>query len=255
MSAIIRTIIIDDEPDSREVLRNLLERHSPDVEICGEAANVEEAYLLVLNKKPQLLFLDIEMPRADGFSLLRKFDTVDFEVIFVSGFEQYAITAIRFNALDYLLKPVEVAELKEAVAKAAYRISRNESNGTQVSNLLRSFNAHEDKKIAVHEGTRVKMLNVSDIMFIEADRRYCRIYTSDNVHYTVARSLTEFEEYLGDRSTFIRFSRSGLVNAAFIREYSKGVPFIVVLQNGMDVEIPRRKKSEVLAKLKQARIL
>ena len=253
MSTTIRALLVDDEQDSREVLRNLLNKHAPFVEICGQAANVEEAYNKILSEKPQLLFLDIEMPKADGFSLLRKFDTVDFVVIFVSGFEQYAITAIRFNALDYLLKPVEVAELKEAVAKAAYRVSINENNSAQVNNLLQSLSKPEDQKIAVHDGSKVKMLSIRTILYIEADRRYSRIFTSGKEQYTVTRSLTEFEEYFGSGSKFVRISRGVLINAAFIKEYSKGTPFLVILENGMDFEIPRRKKSEVLTKIRNAR--
>jgi two-component system LytT family response regulator len=139
MNPEIRTIIIDDESKSRLVLRTLLNRTCPQITILGEAADAEEAFELIKRLKPELIFLDIQMPRADGFSLLKRFDPVPFEIIFVTSFDQYAISAIKFSALDYLLKPVEVTDLLEAVKKARERIASQQDNKTQIVNLLRSI--------------------------------------------------------------------------------------------------------------------
>ena len=124
----IVTVLVDDEESSRIVLRNLFRDFFPEIEIAGEAENVEEGYELIKNKKPELVFLDIQMPRASGFTLLQKFEEVPFEVIFVTGFDKYAINAIKFNALDYLLKPVEVTDLEAALNKAKKVSRSNQAN-------------------------------------------------------------------------------------------------------------------------------
>ncbi|MBK9673555.1 MAG: response regulator, partial [Bacteroidetes bacterium] len=118
----INALIIDDEVSSRNVLKQLLLKFCPEISICGESDNADKAYFLIQEKKPQLVFLDIHMPSGNGFTLLRKFDKIDFEVVFVTSFDHFAIEAIKFNALDYLLKPVEVNDLKTAVSKAEQRI-------------------------------------------------------------------------------------------------------------------------------------
>ncbi len=132
----ISVLIIDDEQSSRNVLKQLLKRFCPDVEICGEADNSEKAYQLIQDKKPQLIFLDIQMPSGNAFSLLRKFDKIDFEIVFVTSFDQFAIEAIKFNALDYLLKPVEVSDLIAAVRKTFTRIKEKQFSSIIASKLI-----------------------------------------------------------------------------------------------------------------------
>lgn len=248
----IRSVLIDDEAGSRRVMLALIDKYFPVLEVVGEAANVDEAYELIVSLCPQLVFLDIQMPRADGFNLLNRFTQIPFEVIFVTGYNHYAINAIRFNALDYLLKPVEVSDLKNAVEKAVQRIDKNVNNSIQVINLLHSLNAEShERRLSVHAGEKVRMLRVRDIQYVEADRRYCHLFMDQNERYTTVRSLSEFEDYLGEGSSFIRISKSFLLNTDYIKEYSKGDPFIITLKNNMLFEIPRRKKSEILGKLKQ----
>src|SRR6218665_2347263 len=128
MTETVKAVLVDDESGSREVLRGLLQRYFPGIVIAGEADHAQQAYELILEVQPQLVFLDIQMPRGDGFSLLRRFEAVPFEVIFVTSYDQYAINAIRFNALDYLLKPVEIPELKNAVEKVFHRIEKKLSS-------------------------------------------------------------------------------------------------------------------------------
>ena len=247
----IKVILVDDEKGSREVLAKLLEEHSDELEICGEASNVEEAYRLACDVKPQLVFLDIQMPRASGFNLLKKFEEVPFEVIFVTSYDQYAITAIKFNALDYLLKPVETADLSDAVKKAIVNIRTKTNANLQIVNLLNSMDAEtKDKKFAVHSGEKVKMLHVQHIVCIEADGRYSHLFMSNNENYTTAKYLKDFEDFLGKESSFIRISKSFILNTNFIKEYSKGEPCIIELINGKTVEVARRKKPEILEKLK-----
>ncbi len=248
----IRAIIVDDEKQSRVVLRSLLESFSKEVEIIAEASNVDEAFELINEKKPQLVFLDIQMPRANGFSLLKKFAEIPFEVIFVTSFDKYAINAIKFSALDYLLKPVEVNDLQDAIAKAVKVISLKQNTGTQIVNLLHSLDSEtKERKIVVHAGDNVLLVKSNDIVCIESDGSYCNITTIKNERYVSAKYLKDFEDYFGEDSTFLRIHKSCLINISHIKGYNKGEPCIIEMINGQTFEVARRKKQEVLEKLKK----
>lgn len=248
----IRAILVDDEKQSRVVMTSLLDSFSKEIDIVGEASNVEEAYELIIKEKPALVFLDIQMPRANGFSLLKKFNEIPFEVIFVTSYDQYAINAIKFSALDYLLKPVEVSDLKDAVSKAVKSISKKENTGSQVVNLLHNLNPEtKDRKIAVHAGESVKLINSSNILYIESDEGCCNLMTLNNEKYSTAKYLKDFEDYFGETSDFIRIHKSCLINVNHIKGYNKGEPFIIEMVNGQTFEVARRKKPEVLEKLKK----
>lgn len=235
-------------------MHRLLEKKFPEVEVVGEAAGVDEAYPLILETLPQLVFLDIQMPKASGFNLLKKFETVPFEVIFVTSYDHYAITAIKFNALDYLLKPVEVEELGQAVQKAQENIASRTNSNLQIINLLHDLDAGiPEKKIAVHSGEKVKMLSVQQILCIEADRRYCQLLMKTGETYVTARNLKEYEDYLARDPAFVRISKSCIINVHHVTEYSKGDPFMIVMTNGKVIEVARRKKPGILEQLKKIR--
>jgi two-component system, LytTR family, response regulator len=247
----ITTVIVDDETQSRVVLRSLLENFSGEIEIVGEAENVEEAFQLIQKLKPQLVFLDIQMPRGNGFTLLNRYENLPFQVIFVTSFDKYAINAIKFSALDYLLKPVEVKDLMEAVQKASLSIAKNQSNDPQIINLLHSLEPEQDNiKVAVHTGGNVLLLNTNSLVSIESDGSYCHLTTTENECYTTAKNLKEFEDYLGERSGFIRIHKGCLINVIHIKGYNKGEPCIIEMVNRKSYEVSRRKKQEVLEKLK-----
>jgi two-component system LytT family response regulator len=247
----ISAFIVDDEENSRIVLSNLLGDFFHGISIVGQADNAEDAYFLIEKLQPQLVFLDIQMPKADGFSLLKKFSTVPFEIIFVTSFDKFAINAIKFSALDYLLKPVEIPDLKDAVNKAIKCIEQKENKNARIINLVNTLdNDFKESRIAVHAGEKVKMLSVQNIIYIEADGRYCNIVMDTNELYVTAKYLKEFEDYLSDRSTFIRVSQSLMINVKYIKEYNKGEPFIIGMLNGKSFEVPRRKKATILERLK-----
>jgi two-component system, LytTR family, response regulator len=246
----IKTLLVDDEIDSREVLQKLLGDFFPEIDIVGEAANVEDAYKLVEKHKAQLVFLDIQMPKANGFALLEKYQKVPFEVVFVTSYDKYAINAIKFSALDYLLKPVEIPDLKEAVNKAMESLGAKNNKTPQIVNLLHSLDTDiPDKKIAVHAGEKVKLLSELNIVYIEGDHRYCHIHMNDGDTYTTAKYLRDFEEYLNDN--FIRVSKTFLINTRQIKEYSKTDPCVIEMVDGKSFEVARRKKGEVLERLKK----
>ena len=248
----LTAILVDDEKSSREVLGSLLQNFFPEIELLGEAENVDAAFKLITAKKPQLVFLDIQMPKQSGFNLLKKFDELPFEVIFVTSYDQYAINAIKFSALDYLLKPVEVKDLREAINKANKAIALKTKNNVQIINLLKSIEPNaKEKKITVHAGENVKLLNESDIVFIEADGRYSNIITTTNERFTTPKYLKDFEEYLGSDSYLIRIHKSCMINVKHIKEYSKGEPFTIKMINGSEFEVARRKKVEILERVKR----
>lgn len=246
----ITAILVDDEKDGQEILQQLLDRYFPEVEILGIASGVEEACEMIGRRTPDLVFLDIHMPGKDGFELLRQYVKVPFEVIFVTGFDQYAINAIRFSALDYLSKPVEINLLSDAVKKAQKRISEKKGNRQQIINLLHNLDATPDlQKIAVHHAEKVHLLNVSEIESIEADGRYSKLITGDVREFYTARCVKDFEEYLYENPHFVRISKSCIVNVMYIRSYQKGEPCILEMNSGRSFEISRRRKQEVLALL------
>lgn len=246
----IRALIVDDETNSREVLSNLLLKYVSDLEIVGEASNVDDAYKMCCQLSPDLVFLDIQMPRSNGFNLLRKFEEITFEVIFVTSYDQFAITAIKFNALDYLLKPVEINELTSAVEKAKVNIRRKNNQNLQYINLLYDLeNDIQEKKFAVHTGEKVRMLNSAEVLYIEGDGRYSIIYMISNEVFTTPKYLKEFEDFFGAKSKFIRISKSILINSTHIKEYQKGDPFIIKMVNDKIFEASRRRKTDVLEKL------
>lgn len=243
--------MVDDENSSRIVLKELLSSFCREISVVGEASGVDEAYVVISDKKPDLIFLDIKMPTGTGFSLLKKFESVPFEVIFITGYDTYAIQAIRFSALDYLLKPVAVPELQEAVKRALHKFENNFASQKNVVNLLQ--NEQEEgvnKKIALHKNDSVHFIKISDISHIESDWNYSTIYTQHHEVFSSAKTLKEFEEYLRKFNCFVRIHKSCLMNANHILQYTKGEPCIVTMQNGTELEISRRKKQEVLEILK-----
>jgi two-component system LytT family response regulator len=251
MAIELRAILVDDEIKGREVLRNLLQRFFPEIEILDETESVEQAYKSIALHKPNLVFLDIEMPGSSGFNLLRKFDVIPFEVIFVTSYDQYAITAIKFSALDYLLKPVEVSDLREAVQKAKRSIETKQQKSSFVVNLLNNFDdVAFDKKVAVHDGDKVVFVSAKEIIYIQADGSYCKISVAGGKRFTTAKFLKDFETFFGEKSSFVRIHKSCMINADHITNYSKGEPCFIEMNDGVTFEVARRKKQEVLEKLK-----
>lgn len=246
----ISCVLVDDERNGREVLRKLLSPYSESLHVVGEASNADEAFEVILLLKPQLVFLDIQMPGGDAFSLLKRFDTIDFEIIFVTSYDQYAINAIKFNAIDYLLKPIDTTELNVAVEKVVGRIQKNLNNRESIDTLLYNLK-NPVKRMAVHVGDKVKMIHADEIAYISGDGRYSDVHTIDGNKYITPRNLKEFEEYFAETSTLLRISKSLLVNTKEIVEYTKGDPFVITLNSGNAFEVARRKKAEVLEMLRR----
>lgn len=245
----ISCLIVDDEKNSREVLKKLLNRFADRLEVVGMAVDAEDAYQKMEKYFPELIFLDIQMPGGDGFSLLKRFDKVPCEVIFVTSFDQYAINAIRFNAADYLIKPIDTVELESAIQKVIDRIENDVKQQEILDTLLYNLDA-QTKKISVHIGDKVKLIREDEILYIEGSGRYSLIVLANGNRYTTARTLKDFEDYFQENSRLLRISKSFIINTAEIREYSKGEPFSITLRNDQVFEVARRKKAEVLDKIR-----
>lgn len=248
----LNCIIIDDESSGRIVLKELLASHCPDVIVTGEAENATEGYKEISSKHPDFILLDIQMPGSDGFDLLKRFKSIDFDVIFVTSYDKYAINAIKFSALDYLLKPLEVPDLVMAVEKVRERKKNKLQKDKLVINLLNNLDAEsEEKKIAIHHQDKVKFINLSDILCFEAESNYTHMYTSGGGVYVTARTLKDFEDFLSHSKKFFRINKSVIINLNYVSEYSKGEPCIIYLSNGEEYEISRRKKTELMERMRK----
>lgn len=254
METKVKAVIVDDEKNSRIVLRELIDNFCKEIEIVGEAASVNEAFKLINEQRPGLVFLDVQMPTGNGFKLLEKYEKVPFDVVFVTSYDQYAINAIKFSALDYILKPVDIKDLQAAAAKALANTKEKSgvSAQTQIVNLLQTVDEGvKEKKIAFHQNDVVKLINISDISHIESDWNYSISYTSTGDKLISSKTLKEFEDYLAVYDFFIRIHKNCIVNINHIAQYSKAEPCVVKMKNGFEFEISRRKKQEVLEKIKQ----
>lgn len=247
---VIRALIVDDEQDGREVLRHLIAAQTEGIQVMAEAANLTAAKQLIESTNPELVFLDIHMGAGHIFSMLDEFEEINFEIIFVTSYEQYSLTAIKFNALDYLLKPIDIFELKVAVEKAKRRVLGKRTYEALVRNMLDSLDMEvQPRKVAVHIGDSVLLVALSTVIYIEADGNYCTMATTTGEKYIVTRMIGEFEEYLGPKSDFVRINRSVLASVAHIVKYSKGFPCMLTMADGKVFEVARRKKVDVIGKL------
>lgn len=241
-------IIVDDEEKSRVTLQNLVTKHCPMLQVTDLCDSVESALISITKHSPDLIFLDIEMPFDTGFSLLEKIKKPAFSVIFTTAYDQYAIKAIRYSALDYLLKPVDVDELKNAVN----RFNTQKTAGDLADNYELLFSAlklkNKSARIAIPTFDGLQMISTDKIIKCTADESYTHITISDGPKLVVSRILKEFEDLLSDFN-FFRVHNSSLINLAHVKKYIKGDGGYVIMTDNETVEVSRRKKNELLQKL------
>ncbi len=241
----ISAIIVDDEPKSRDVLKTLLNRFCTEVEILDQAGSITEAKELIQKHNPELLFLDIEMPGGNGLQLLESGATGSAEVIFVTSYAHYAITALRLSAVDYLLKPIEVEELRAAIDRV---VERKRNKTTSNLNVLRE-NLNQGttlQKIAIPGMQDVRFVKVTDIIRIEGDSNYSFIYIDGGEKIHSSRTLGDFEELLTGQKNFFRTHKTHLVNLDHVVKLIKTEGGYLEMKDGSQVEISRRRKTEVL---------
>lgn len=244
----LTAILVDDERSGRENLSGLLLEHCPQVEILAEAVDVVAAIKLVKTHNPQLVFLDIEMPGETGFSLLEHFQDYSFEVIFVTAYDNYAIKAIRFSAADYILKPINIFELKAAVEEVARRIQKKIEN-EQLKQLFHNVKFPQNPKIGLPTNDRVEFVEVSKIIRCQGESNYSHIFFENKKSLLVAKTLVEFEELLKEHD-FLRIHKTHLVNMRHVSAYVRNDGGRLVLSNGDEIAVSRRRKESVAERLK-----
>lgn len=245
----ITSIIIDDEADGREALRIAVERYCPDISLAGIYSTPEEGLQGIRSLCPQLVFLDVQMPNLSGFDILQQLSPIGFEVIFVSAYDQYAIKAIRFSALDYLLKPIDVDDLMHAVNRVKERLEQKAlpySYESVLHNIRHATNKTE--KIAIPSLNGIDFFQADDIIYLSASGSYTNIYLKDGRQHLASRNLKDFENLLSD-SGFCRVHHSYLINIKHVIRYVRGEGGHVILTGDHQVVISRRKKDEFLAML------
>lgn len=241
----IKTIIIDDEAGARQALKQLLAENCPEIELAGEAANVSQGRDLIAVVQPELVFLDVQMPDGTGFDLLRGMEHIGFQVIFASAYDHFAITAFRFSALDYLLKPILPDDLMAAVGKI-------KQNGRQSADKIKTLldNHGNLKKIALPSMEEVNFVNVDEIIRCESDNNYTRFFLTGHVQLLVSKTLKEYEDLL-EPIGFFRTHKSSLINLRYIRKYIKGEGGTIIMEDGSAVELSRRRKDDFFKALQK----
>ena len=248
----LKAIIVDDETGSSESLSILLEKYCPEVEVVAICNSGAAALKEITLQKPQLVFLDIEMPHMNGFELIEKLQVINFELIFTTSYDQYAIKAIRVSALDYLLKPVDYEDLKKAVQKALLR--RQPPLPRQLEILLQKLNpgVNSIQNIAVPTMEGLQMIPIDSIISCASEGNYTTLHLKNKQKITASRNLKEIEEILEDRP-FIRVHHSWLVNLNEINKYVKGEGGYLVMNDGSSVDVSRSRKEMLLKKLRPSR--
>lgn len=237
----IKAIIVDDEEGARDVLENLLLRFCTEVEIIAKCENVLKAVEIINQEQPDLVFLDIEMPNYSGFEIATFFKKINFKIIFVTAYDQYAIKAFKVSAIDYLLKPVDIEHLKNAVSRAVQQLNI-EQQSQQLSLLSNTLENKQLKNIVITDKGQQHIISIESIIAIEAQESYCSIHTSEKT-YIASKNLKHFETVLESLPQFFRVHKSWLVNKDFIKHYSKS-DLSIQLSNGLTTKLSKYKKAE-----------
>ncbi|NRF40927.1 LytTR family DNA-binding domain-containing protein [Pedobacter foliorum] len=245
----LKCILVDDEVKSRINLRQLLAAYCPSVEVVGEAGSATEALKLISAQKPDLLFLDIEMGEVSGFDMLKLLNGhQSFEVIFVTAFDKYGIQAAKACAIDYLLKPINILELSNAVETATKQISPKKENERLQELIANIDRADDEQRIAVPLTDKIEFVAISKIIRLEAEGNYTHIYMDGDKKYLVCKTLKEFHELL-ERYNFLRTHQSHLINFRKISAYVKTEGGYIAMEDGSQIPISRQKREDVLKKI------
>ncbi len=241
----IKAILIDDELNSLQNLQKKLEAFCPDVYIIAVSQKPEEGLLLIKQHNPDVVFLDIEMPRMSGFRMLEELGEYDFEIIFTTAYNHYSIDAIRISAFDYLVKPIGIEDLQKAVErlKSTHDIQTKEKIDILKKSL--SDNKSQEDKIAISTSEGIEFIPIKNILHIESKSNYSKIYLPENKTLMVSKILKDFEEMLVPYN-FYRIHNSHLINLNYIKKYMRSKGGHVMLQDGTLIDISRRKKEDFL---------
>ena len=242
----IRAIVVDDEEGGRNFLKNMLTTFCPQVEIVTMADGIQSGLEAIKAHQPDLVFLDIQMPGGTSFQLLEQLEKINFSIIFTTAYDDYAIKAFRFSAIDYLLKPVQPELLVQAVQKVAeshYELQLNQKLQTFIENSQTS--KVQDKKVVLHSASGFQIASLNTIVRCRAEGNYTRVFFNDGSKFLACKYLKEFEEMLG-KDDFFRSHQSHLVNLNYVKGYQRSRGGEIELQDGSTVDLARSKKQEFL---------
>lgn len=241
----IKAIIIDDELRARTLLKNMLAEACPDIEVLDLCENLSTGIKSIRNCKPNIVFLDIEMPGNSGLELLDFFNDgeIDFSIIFTTAYNQYAIKAFKFSAIDYLLKPIEINDLESAIA--LYKKKEKKDN-VNYQDLKENLKCGLNNKIAVPIGNSIKFIELTTVIYFKADSNYCEIILQDEKKITASRTLKNFEDGLEGNNAFFRCHKSYIVNLSFVLEFVKSDGGYLVMKNKEHIPISSEKVTEFL---------
>jgi two-component system, LytTR family, response regulator len=250
----INAILVDDEVRARKTIASLIQMNCPDIHICSEAASVNEAYLKINEHNPDLVFLDIKLAGETGFDLLKKYDQVPFKIIFVSAYEEYAIKAFKFSALDYILKPVQASELQTAVALASQAIAK-EKLSQRIETLfenLDNLKKGQAKRLIIKNFDAVHIIETTDLMRCHGEKNYTQFFLSNGNRITVSTTLKEYEDMLTPYG-FVRTHQGHLVNIKYIEKLVKKDGVVLVMKDKTEIPVATRRKDEVMKAIESNR--
>lgn len=248
MNTTLRAVIVDDEQDAVNFIASIAKEYCPDIEIAGKAYSAIEGIEVISRERPDLVFLDVEMPHGSGFDLLAGFPEKDFDVIFITAFNHYAIKAIKFSAVDYILKPINISEFIDAVKMVEERRKEKKGQKMDFSTLFENLRSNIPSKLAIPTSSGMEYLNTKDIIRIEADRSYSWFFMADGEKYLVSRNLKEYQELLSDRN-FFRTHNSHLINLEHVKKYIRHEGGYIEMSDGSTAPISRGKKDLFLEQM------
>lgn len=248
MSNLIQAVLVDDESNSLEALSILLEKYCPTVEIIGTAQSVEEAVETIDEKEPELVFLDIALPDGQGFEVLEQVNHKNFEVIFTTAYDQYALTAFEFSALDYILKPINAEKLQQSVAR--FEEIKGEKDYTGRVSVLKDRLKSINERIILSSMDGFEVYKIADIIRCEANGSYTTFFIKGGIKVVTSKTLNNFEKLLADQP-FARVHSKHLVNLEYIKKYISGRGGYVVFEDGSQVDVSERKKKEFIRLMKE----
>jgi two-component system LytT family response regulator len=244
----MRAMIVDDEKLSAQTLSKLLERHCPDVDIVGSFHKPTDALAAIRTLNPEVVFLDIEMPGMNGFDMLEAIDEINFDVIFTTAYDEYALKAFKVSAMDYLLKPIDEEELITAVDKLKHKLDHSISQ-QHMELLLTNLQSKDNfPKLAIPSLEGLEFVNVEDILHCDADRNYTTIHTVQGEQFVFSKTLKEIEKLLPEQF-FFRTHQSHLVNLRHIKKYVRGTGGELILNNGKHIRVAKAKKEALMERI------